>query len=366
MGHTSSLSAHSAHTPRGSATPGGIFSPVKVNRIGGLSELGPVELVQAGAFRRAGPSLGDRTRAYFFSDSRRTVQTVLGLIWLLDGGLQFQSFMYGKGFIQMLTGSAAGQPGWLHDSVLWGAHTVQHDLALWNTLFALTQVAIGLGLLSRRTVRPALVLSIAWALIVWWFGEGLGMLLMNMAVPLTGAPGAVILYALVGLIAWPNDRAAGLLGVRGARLAWGTLWVLMAWLWLEAPSNSANAVSGAINSAPSGMSWLSTVQHWAATASKGGGLPIALVLATASLAIGLAVATDWRPKPFLVLAVGLSLVYWVLGQGLGGIFQGGATDPNAGPLFVLLAYALYTLVGVQTDDERYPVGARAAPSDVPT
>jgi hypothetical protein len=40
----------------------------------------------------------------------------------------------------------------------------------------------------------------------------------------------------------------------------------------------------------------------------------------------------------------LNLAYWVLGQGFGGIFQGGATDPNAGPLFVLLAYVLYTLI----------------------
>src|ERR1700683_789870 len=94
--------------------------------------------VQAGAFgRAAGPSLVARTRAYFFSDGRRTVQTVLGLIWLLDGGLQFQSFMYGQGFIQSLTSGAAGQPGWLHDSVLWGAHLAQHDLAFWNTLVAL-------------------------------------------------------------------------------------------------------------------------------------------------------------------------------------------------------------------------------------
>ena len=38
--------------------------------------------------------LARRVRDYFFSDSRRTVQTVLGLAWLLDAGLQFQSFMY--------------------------------------------------------------------------------------------------------------------------------------------------------------------------------------------------------------------------------------------------------------------------------
>jgi hypothetical protein len=322
--------------------------------------------LQAGRLARPGAdSLGTRARAYFWSDAQRRVQTVLGLIWLLDGGLQFQSYMYGKGFIQMLTSGAAGQPGWLHDSVMWGAQTAQHQQVLWNTLFALTQVGIGLGLLCRRTVKPALAVSFAWAVIVWWFGEAFGMLFMNMAQPLTGAPGAVILYGLVGLVVWPNDRQGGLLGVRGTRAAWAALWALMAWLWLEASSSSANAVSSAITSAPSGMSWLSTVQHWAATASKGNGLPIALVLAAASLAIAVTVFADWNPKPFLALAVGLSLVYWVLGQGLGGIFQGGATDPDAGPLFILLAYCLYTLLDARSAPVQAPVvreaqqGARA-------
>ena len=283
-------------------------------------------------------------RAYFASDSARTVQTVLGLIWLLDGGLQFQSFMYSKGFIQMLTGMTAGQPGWLASSVNWGAHLAQHNLTVYNTLFALTQVVIGLGLLYRPTVKPALVLSFFWAFVVWWFGEAFGMLFMTMASPLTGAPGAVILYAIIGAIVWPNGRAGGLLGIRGARIAWGAVWVLMAWLWLEAPSSSANAISGAIGSAPSGMSWLSTVQLWATHATQGNGLVFAIILALISIAIGLAVALDWHPKEFLVAAVVLNLVYWVVGQGFGGIFAGGATDPNAGLLFVVFAGAMYTLL----------------------
>ena len=286
-------------------------------------------------------------RAYFASDSRRTVQTVLGLIWLLDGGLQFQSFMYSKGFIQMLTGLTPGQPGWVASSVNWSAHLAQHNLPVYNTLFALTQVAIGLGLLYRPTVKPALAVSFLWALMVWWFGEAFGMLFMTMASPLTGAPGAVILYAIIGAIVWPTARPAGLLGVQGARIAWGAVWVLMAWLWLEAPSSSANAISGAINAAPSGMSWLSTVQLWAAHGANGNGLPIAIILAFISIAIGLSVALGWHPKPFLAAAVVLNLAYWVLGQGFGGIFQGGATDPNAGLLFVVFAYAMYALAPYQ-------------------
>jgi hypothetical protein len=292
-------------------------------------------------------SLMSRARAYFASDGRRAIQTLLGLVWLLDGALQFQSFMYSKGFIQMLTQMMPGQPGWLGSSMHWAAHLAQGNLDLYNTLFALTQVAIGVGLLYRPTVKPTLAVSFGWALIVWWFGEAFGMLFMNMANPLTGAPGAVLLYALIGLIVWPNDRPGGLLGVRGARTAWAVLWLAMSWLWLLGANSSANATHDAINAAPSGMSWLSTVQNAAANAAKGNGLVIAIVLGLLSAAIGISVAANWRARTFLVIAIVLNLAYWVLGQGLGGIFAGGATDPNAGPLFVLLAASLYALVPIE-------------------
>ncbi len=291
-----------------------------------------------------GASGSAHVKAYFFSDSRRSVQTVLGLIWVLVGGLQFQSFMYGKGFIQMLTGMTAGQPGWVASSVNQGAATMQSHQAIFNTGAALIQVAIGFGILYKRTTKPAILVSFGWALAVWWFGEAFGMLFMNMAMPLTGAPGAVLLYALIGAIVWPNDRPGGLLGIRGARTAWATLWLVMAWLWLLAPSSSANAIHNAINAAPSGMSWLSSVQNGFASITKGNGLVFAIILSAASAAIAIAVAVNWRAKEFLILAAVLSLIFWVVGQGFGGIFAGGATDPNAGLLFIVLSYTLYTLV----------------------
>jgi len=170
------------------------------------------------------------------------------------------------------------------------------------------------------------------------------MMFMNMANPLTGAPGAVLLYALTALLVWPNDRPGGLLGVRGAKTMWAALWLVMTWLWLLGPNSSAHATSEAITAAPSGMSWLSSVQDWVAKAAGGNGLPIALVLAALSVTVGIAVAIDWRSRQFLALAIALNLAYWVLGQGFGGIFEGGATDPNAGLPFVLLACALYTVL----------------------
>jgi hypothetical protein len=301
-----------------------------------------------------------RARAYFTSDGARTAQTVLGLLWLLDGGLQFQSFMYSHGFIAMLLGLTPGQPPWVASSVSWGAHMASHNLTVFNTLFALVQVAIGLGLLYRPTVKPALAVSFAWALAVWWFGEAFGMMLMTMATPLTGAPGAVILYALAGAMVWPGRGPGGLLGVRGARLAWAALWLLMAWLWLEAPSSAPNAVHDALVAAPSGMSWLSSVQLWVAKLVRGDGLIVALVCAALSAGVGIGVAVGWRPRSWLLAAAVLQLALWVLAQGFGGIFAGGATDPNAAPLFLLLAYVLSTLIGYEGAGRR--VDASTAPS----
>ena len=43
-------------------------------------------------------------------DARRLPQLVLAVIWLLDGVLQYQGFMFTKGFNQMLAGTADGNP----------------------------------------------------------------------------------------------------------------------------------------------------------------------------------------------------------------------------------------------------------------
>jgi hypothetical protein len=285
-----------------------------------------------------------RARAYFAEDTRRAIQTVLGLLWLIDGALQFQSFMYSNGFIQMTLSNASGQPGWLASTIRWAAHLSQHNLTVFNTLFALTQVVIGIGLLYRPTVKPALAVSFAWVLVVWWVGEGLGFLLTNTASPLTGAPGAVLLYGIVGLVVWPSERIGGLLGVRGARMAWAALWLAMSWLWLLAANSTANAIHDQIVAAPSGASWLTSLQHAAANATDGRGLVIALTLASLSAVIGVAVAINWRAKTFLAVAIVLNLAYWVIGQGLGGILTGSGTDPNTGPLFIVFALALYPLI----------------------
>jgi cytochrome oxidase Cu insertion factor (SCO1/SenC/PrrC family) len=308
-------------------------------------------------------AIAARARHYFASDSRRTYQTALGLVWLLDGALQFQGFMYTNGFIQALKGTAAGQPHWVVNSIDWAANIAHSNLTAFDTLFALIQVAIGLGLLYRKTVKPALALSIVWALGVWWFGEGFGMIFAGTADPLTGAPGAVLLYALIAVLVWPSARPAGLLSVRVARGTWGALWLGMSYLWLLPANSSGGATFNAIMMAPAGMSvpggqlWLTRLDTRAELAALGHGALIALVLAGLSAAIAIAVWRNWRPLPFLAAAIVLNLGYWVLGQNFGGMFfTNSATDPNAGPLFVLLALVMYSLT---------PIGQRAGAHATP-
>ncbi len=43
----------------------------------------------------------------------------------------------------------------------------------------------------------------------------------------------------------------------------------------------------------------------------------------------------------LVLAMVVAAVIWVFGEALGAILAGGGTDPNSGPLLVLLALAYW-------------------------
>jgi hypothetical protein len=46
-----------------------------------------------------------------------------------------------------------------------------YHMAAFNAVFASVQLLIAAGLFFRRTVKPALALSILWTVQVWWFGE---------------------------------------------------------------------------------------------------------------------------------------------------------------------------------------------------
>src|ERR1019366_8097622 len=130
--------------------------------------------------------------------AQRVLQIALGLFWILDTALQFQPFMFSKNFVpKYVTANASGQPAVIHWAIINVGHFLAPHLAVWNSLFALTQLAIGVGLLFRRTLRPALAISFPYALGVWVFGEGLGMLFTGSAAGPTRAPGAGLVFSRI-------------------------------------------------------------------------------------------------------------------------------------------------------------------------
>ncbi|HSZ05882.1 MAG TPA: hypothetical protein VK778_11905 [Solirubrobacteraceae bacterium] len=304
----------------------------------------------------AGPqALDTRRLAARLRVTTRGIQIVLGVVWLLDGLFQFKSFMFTHGIVSEVFAPAAAKQ-W---SIVGGPMRTfdafyGRDLTLWNTLSGQIQVAIGLALIvSRKTVKPALLASFGWALVVWWFGEGFGGLTSTtLPAPLMGAPGAVIVYAIIGLLVWPTSRqtgrspaALGPLGDRGGLYFWSGLWALSAGLWLVNVNRAQDATQEMIKGmAEASPHWLATFQNSIASDAHGHGTAIAVVLAILSVAVAVGVWTPLR-WPALVIGIVLSLAYWVLGQSLGGPFwTEGATDFNAGPLFVLLAFALFPVV----------------------
>jgi hypothetical protein len=285
-------------------------------------------------------------------DPRRKLQLALAVVWLLDGILQFQPFMFGKGFPQMLAGSAQGNPAVVASPITWSAGFIGHHLVALNAVFATIQLLLGLGIAWRPTVKLALSASVAWALGVWWFGEGLGGVLAGTASPVNGAPGAVLLYALLAVLLWPADRdpgapfvAARAVGQRAARASWLVVWLGLALLALLPASRAPQAISGMIaRTTPGEPSWLAWVDGHAASAVARHGLLASIVLAAVLVSIAIGIYLPPRAvRAVIVLAVAVAAVLW-LAEGLGGILTGSATDPNSGPLLALLALAFWPAV----------------------
>ena len=283
-------------------------------------------------------------------DGRRALQLGLAAIWLLDGVLQYQPFMYTKAFAQSLADTAAGNPSVVARPITWDATLVQHHLVLLNTVFATIQLLLGLGIAFRPTVKLALAASIAWSIGVWWFGEGLGGVLIGGASPLNGAPGAVIIYGLLAVLLWPADRstsppfiAARAVGAHVARALWLVFWLSQAYFALIPVNRAPQAVNAMIASMQGGEpGWLAAIERGGASLVAQQGLATSVVLAVALVLIAIGV---YLPRALaqatLVLAIVVALVIWVVAQALGGILASGATDPNSGPLLVLLALAYW-------------------------
>ena len=277
--------------------------------------------------------------------TRRGIQIVLGLLWLLDGLLQFQRAMLTPRFaVEVIAPAGAGEPGFIAGPVGELVRIILHQPVMMDVAFGLIQLALGAGILYARTARRALAASVAWAVLVWYLGEGLGGLAGGSSSLLTGAPGAALLYAVLALAAWPrhDGAAAADRPPRWTAAAWAALWLGGAVLQLlpGRDTNASIAMSLAMN-ASGAPPWLAPIDAHLAALVPGSGVSIVidLVVLQAFAGAGALRASHVRLAAVIV-GCGLSLVYWVAGQGMGQPWSGLATDPGTAPLVVPLGVAV--------------------------
>jgi hypothetical protein len=218
--------------------------------------------------------------------------------------------------------------------------------------------------------------SFVWALGIWVIGEGMGMLLTGTASALTGAPGSVLLYGLLGLMAWPrrprpladwSDRPTGIASSAAAQgigrsitplAVWSGYWSLAAVLFLLPDNRTRTSVTSAIVGMASGQpGWYSHFLTSLGNLFSATGTQTAWILAAVSVVIGAGALFARRPEWFLGAGALFAFLLWIAGQGLvGNLFTGSTTDPNSGPLVILLAAAMVPTVIASREAWRSPAG----------
>jgi hypothetical protein len=192
-----------------------------------------------------------------------------------------------------------------------------------------------------RTVRLTLAVSIAWAIGVWYLGEGLSGLASGHASLITGAPGSALLYAVLAAAAWPRREGSREGPASWLPVAWAAVWVGAAVFQALPGQNSGTAIASALTGGTAGAApWLAgldgSVGAWAAHH----GLLAVILLVTTEVLIGVGALARRTMMPAVTLGLALTLAIWVLGQDVGALHTGQATDPNSGPALMLMAAAL--------------------------
>jgi cytochrome oxidase Cu insertion factor (SCO1/SenC/PrrC family) len=301
--------------------------------------------------------------------ARRILRVSFGILWVVDGILQVQPQMAAGLPSQVVQPAASSSPGWVQAVVnaggtIWSFHPVQAAAAaVW------IQVGIGLWMLASRdgwSSRLAGLSGAAWGLIVWVFGEAFGAIFAPGLSWLSGAPGAVTLYIVAGVLlvlparAWTGHTLGRLL-LAGTGACWLGLALLQAWpgrgYWQGGDDGTLTSMiedmAGLAQPAPQAR-----MINGVAAFTSAHGFEVNLVaVATLALAgLGLIAGAGWpagparlraalpaRPRVLRIVipaATALCLIVWVLIQDLG-VPGGLGTDPNSMVPWVVLLWTGY-------------------------
>ncbi len=299
--------------------------------------------------------------------SRKMLQRILGTLWLIDGLLQLQPEMFTMNMVNgVMKPMLEGQPGLIGANLQWIVQVTTENLTAVNLLIAVVQIILGIWFIIGFEVEWAVIVSLVWALVVWYAGEGLSMLLTGSASILTGAPGAVVLYPLLGFAILPRRRAkGGAKDAKGAptgteatredglisrlqlRYILAAFWVFGALLQLQPywwqPGQIAGVISDMVGQGGLNAFLVDPILQGLSQLTANAEIPLNIALIVLFLVIGIALffAKGNGLRAALVASIIVSLLLWYFAQGFGMIFTGMATDFNSGLLLVVIALACW-------------------------
>jgi cytochrome oxidase Cu insertion factor (SCO1/SenC/PrrC family) len=297
-------------------------------------------------------AMAGRAAAPAEAAGRRLLRIGFGVVWIFDGLLQAQPAMAAGMPSQVIQPTAAASPTWVQHLVNWAGTSWSYHPIQAGAAAVWIQVGIGAWLIAAptgRTSRLAGLVSTAWGLVVWVFGEAFGGIFAPGLSFLFGAPGAALFYCAAGLLIAMPDRnwqspRLGRQVLAGLGVFFVAMAVLQAWpgngFWQGRSGTLAGMVqSMATTPQPHFLAgWLSAFQSFAA--ANGFAVNLFVVIVLALIGVGLLSGQPRLIRPTLGLAGVFCLATWVLIQDLG--FLGGVgTDPNSMIPILLLAAGGY-------------------------
>jgi cytochrome oxidase Cu insertion factor (SCO1/SenC/PrrC family) len=305
--------------------------------------------------------------------ARRLLRISFGLLWVFDGLLQIQGSMPLGLPGSVLTPAASSSPGWVQHLVnvgatIWTDHPVSAAAAtVW------IQVGVGVFLLVAPRgywSRSAGGVSAGWGLVVWAFGEAFGGVFGHGSSWMFGLPGAVLFYAVAGVLValpdrlWETPRLGkGLLRATGVLFV--AMGILQAWpgrgFW--SGQAHASATPGTLTSMVQQMSQVSqpsVISSWVrsfGTFEASHGWLVNFLVVVLLVGVGACFLSGNLRLVRIGVVVGavLCLADWVLVEDLG-FFGGVGTDPNSMIPMVLVFTGGYLATA------RLPVRAEAGPA----
>ncbi len=194
------------------------------------------------------------------------------------------------------------------------------------------------------------------------------MLLTGTGSILSGAPGAVLLYPLLGLAVWArklskassNEAAArtrddGLLSRRVLRWVLSGFWFFAALLQLQPnwwqPGQISQAIGAMVGQGGLNSVLVDPVLRQISNATANIEIP---------LNIALVVVNEKQLRPFLIASIVVSVLVWYFSEAFGMILTGMATDFNSGLLLVVMALTVWPHVDIKQAESAHAHEIREA------